>query len=72
MKLISQAINHWDTRVGTKAFYGGLLKGTNHDDVGHSRNDLSSIFNGFTTTKLGVSCVHINRMATQLMDTGLK
>jgi hypothetical protein len=49
-----------------------LAKGTNHDDVSHTGNHLSSILYRLATAQLSISSVQVYRVAAKLMDAGLE
>ena len=69
---VGQTINHRYARMRGKTLNDFLSKGTNHHDVGHTRDHLCRILNGFATSELGIASVEENRVTAQLMHARLE
>lgn len=52
MHIITQAIDHGHTGMGSEAFQRGVGKSADHDDIDHARNDSRRIFYGLPAAEL--------------------
>ena len=72
MVFIGQAVDDRYARVGGKTLDDVLLKGADHDQVAHARNDLRGVFHRLAAAQLRVARVEVDGVAAELLHTCFK
>ena len=63
VELVGQPVYHRYPGVGREAFYFGLLKRTDHHDIGHAADDFGAVLNRLCAPELAVARGQVHHAA---------